>query len=386
MGSPPLPLRPRRIAIVVNANARRFARDRSLIGAVEAATRGEATVHVTDSRETLATAARAIIDGAIDAVIICSGDGGYGSVVTAIHAAAATSGDSSAARPLPRFVFGPGGTVGTVARALGMSWGRDLVGGVRRAVKLALAARDASEFDGERHRDARFRLQPTLAVSSRGHATRLAFIFGTGLVARFFEVYAPADPTKPMTSDAVSDAASDADPELRWAPSSGAGLVAAARIVGGIFVDSFYYGPRARAVLDPMPCRILVDGEPLAWGASSLVVGAVVRDLGLGMRVTYRAAEEAARPHFVVSGLSARELGPRMPRVLLGGPIVATGDVRRRRHFDDLASTLDVEFGANGASGDDVGPFVVDGDLVRGARVHVAAGPTIRVLAFSPDA
>jgi hypothetical protein len=123
-------------------------------------------------------------------------------------------------------------------------------------------------------------------------------------------------------------------------------------------------------VLEPLRCDIDVDGRRLPWEGSSLVVASVLRDLGLGMRVTHRGGEERGRPHVVVSGLLPRALGPRLSRVLRGIPIGAPPEP----HFDDLARELVVSFP------DGAGPFVVDGDLRVAQRVVVTAGPVLRIL------
>ncbi|MBI2388258.1 MAG: hypothetical protein HYV09_01465 [Deltaproteobacteria bacterium] len=201
---------------------------------------------------------------------------------------------------------------------------------------------------------------PTLAITTELDR-RVGFIFGTGLVASFFELYDPRA--------AEAERAALRGEPIVDAPSGGAGVAAAAKIVARVFAESFVSGPYARRVLEPLPCDVTVDGRRLPWEASSLVVASVLRDLGLGMRVTHRGGEDPSRPHVVVSGLPPRALGPRMTRVLRGVPIGAPPEP----HFDDLASELAVEFPT-------AGPFVVDGDLRVARRVVVTAGPSLSVL------
>ena len=185
---------------------------------------------------------------------------------------------------------------------------------------------------------------------SRSNATngaagqeRIGFIFGTGLVARFFEIY-------------YADGAR--------------GYPGAARIVARIFAESFYGGAYARRVLDPLPCTIEVEGRRLDPEAWSLVCSSVVPDLGIHMRVTYRAGEDLDRPHLVASPLPSRSLGPRAPLVLAGKRIGGEG------HFDDLVRDFTVRFDRDGG-----GPYVLDGDMLRAPAVLVSAGPRIDVLA-----
>jgi len=220
-----------------------------------------------------------------------------------------------------------------------------------------------------------FRSTKTLSVVDDTHAKRLAFIVGSGLVASFIGIY-----------DASAEASARALREGAPAPlaSRGGGALAAARTVGRIFVESFVGGPLAERVLSPMQCNVHVDGEPLPWTASSLVISTVLRNVGLGLDVCYRGDEDAERPHLVVSGLSPRELGPRMFRVLRGTGIVdaherhrvgAHSGEQRLRHFDDLARRFAIDFGP------ELGRYVVDGDLRLAQSIEVSAGPTVRLLA-----
>jgi len=275
--------------------------------------------------------------------VLCGGDGSYSAGATALRRA---YGETA----LPVIALAPGGTVGTVARSLGVAAstrGGGTLSGVARVLHAACSeARPILE-------------KPTLHVRADDEAPRVSFIFGTGLVASFFELYDPRA------------AASLRRGETSQGPSGGVGLLGAATIVSRIFVESFYGGAYARRVLDPLPCDVSIDGERLPWSASSLVVASVISDLGLGMRVTHRGGEDVSRPHVVVSGLPPRKLGPRMTRVLRGVPIGDPGEPC----FDGLASTLRVRFPEG------PGPFVVDGDLGRAAGIEVSAGPILRILA-----
>lgn len=250
-------------------------------------------------------------------VVLCGGDGTFMGGITALADAGFD--------PLPELVFAPGGTVATVARNLGQR---------RQLLEVVRAACDGST--------GLVRVEhPTLAVAETGGVTRVGFIFGTGLVARFFQ---------------------------RYYASGAGGYAAAARIVARVFVGSFVSDAYSRSVLDPLPCTLRVDGRELAPRAYSLVVSSVVRDLGLHMLVTHRAGEDPERPHLVAAPLSARRLGPQAPRVLLGRRLRGAGC------FDDLVGELSLRFP------DGPGPYVLDGDLLRAEELRVSAGPRIRVL------
>jgi hypothetical protein len=178
-----------------------------------------------------------------------------------------------------------------------------------------------------------------LARDGDGDRQRLGFIVGTGLVAQFFRLY-----------------------YQRGAP----GYRGSAALVTRIFLESFYGGAMARRVLTPLPCSLSVNDvvqPPEAW---SLVCCAVVKNLGIGMLLTYRGGDDALRPHLVATPMTPAQLGPRAPLVLagrsLGGP----------HHVDELVEHFRIGFG-------DSGPFVLDGELLYAQSVEVRAGPTLSV-------
>ena len=303
-------------AFILNRNAGRFRRDAGLEARVRRAVGGAGRVFATSTKEDLARAVDEALALGAGPVVLCGGDGTYLAGVTALVRAAA-------GRPLPSIALGRAGTVSIVAK----NWGarRDILSTVRAVV--------------ERSESLSFATRPTLTVESDDE-TRVGFTFGTGLVARFFEEYDKQTPK---------------------------GLAAAFGIVVRVFVDSFNGGRYAEQILSPLPCRVTVDDRELAPAAWSLVLASVLRDVGLHMRVTHRAGEDATRPHLVASPLSPRTLGPQWPLVALGRPLLG------RENFDGLVGSFRIAF-------PDRGPYVLDGDTFHAASVTVRAGPRITVV------
>jgi hypothetical protein len=214
----------------------------------------------------------------------------------------------------------------TVARNLGMpaastAWATELV----TAVCAGTARRRATG---------------TLRVVDDRSGFRVGFIFGSALVARFFDLYYRGRP----------------------------GPVGAARIAARVFAGTFTGSATARFVLDPEVAAIRVDGVDHPVRRWSLVLASVVPDLGLHMRATYRAGSCVDRFHVVASGLPPRALGAQMPRVLAGKPL--TGEPR----VDALAKELRVTFDDSEAA------YVLDGDVVRATTVTVSVGPVVTIL------
>lgn len=308
------------IDVIVNTTARLYRADPSRLAQAARTCDGVADLHMTSSVTQLADVCAGIASRGTDLVIFSGGDGSFMAGLTALARAFEGS-------RLPRVALLPGGTVATVARSWGFA-----------GDPIPLLA------DLLRHRTSlRTALRPTLRVqSSRGGSqqSHVGFIFGTGLVAKFFDVY--------------------------YAAGAG-GYMGAARIAVRIFAGSFIGGALARRVLEPLPCELEVEGKRLGPRAWSLICAAVIRDLGLGMRVTYRAGEDLERPHLVASPLPPHRLGPRAPLVLAGRRIGGED------HVDDLVRDFTVRF-------DGEGPFVLDGDILRAQEVRVSAGPTIDVI------
>lgn len=309
-----------RTFVIVNITARLYRAKPWLLDEIRRVSAGQAEVIPTTTVAELEAVCERIRASKADLVILSGGDGSFMAGVTALVRAYRE-------HPLPKIALLPGGTVATVARNFGMR------GDPMELLPRILSARGSLSTLPRQT----LRVVESYEGESR---ERIGFIFGTGLVARFFDVYY----------------------------AQGArGYGGAFRITSRIFLESFVNGPLARRVLDPMPCTIEVDGRRLMPDRFSLVCAAVVRDLGIGMRVSYRAGEDLAKVHLVASSLPPRSLGPRAPFVLMGRSIGG------KDHFDDLAQYFVVRFAPSG-------PYVLDGDVMRASEVRVSAGPRIDVV------
>jgi diacylglycerol kinase family enzyme len=307
------------VEVIVNRNAHHLGESsrvrRELLAA---AGRRGARVHETWTLEELAEVTRAMAAGLPRAVVLAGGDGSYMEGLSALRRA---FGDA-----MPPVALAPGGTVATIARNLGAG------GATGPWCESVLAAVSA---DAPRTREA-----PTLHVTDDAGGDRVGFIFGAGLVARFFEVY-------------------DAAPRQGVGP--------AARIAARVLVGSVVGGKLAKQVLAPVAARLEIDGAPATGGAWSLVLASVLRDVGLRVRATYRAGEAAGTFHAVASALTARGLATQVPRVLTGRRMGGAG------HVDMLARELCVRF-------DEPAGYILDGDAKRAGEVRVRGGPAVTIV------
>jgi diacylglycerol kinase family enzyme len=305
-----------RIDLVINRTARMYQRDATLLDRVVERAGSRCQVAATSSLDELDEVIGQIARRGTDLLLLSGGDG---SLMAGVSALWRTGGGE-----LPPLSPIPGGTAGTIAGNWGIA-GRPehclarLLERPRRIVRHAsLSVRGAGELVKE----------------------RIGFIFGTGLVARFFRLYYE-----------------------RGAPGYGG----AARLAAQIFLESFMSGAMARRVLAPLPCSLEVDGTRAAPEAWSLVCCSVVRNLGLHLIVNYRAGEDPGRPHLVATARPPRALGPRAPLVLMGKPLGGRDDV------DLLVRSFSVAFAERG-------PYVLDGELFEAARVTVRAGPELSIV------
>ncbi|MCC6214979.1 MAG: hypothetical protein IT376_08930 [Polyangiaceae bacterium] len=317
----------RAVAVLVNARAGGVARHPGLAERLLRAAAGLGAV--TRSEAELARALPSLLARAPRAWVVVGGDGTLRATVSALHALEPRS------DRWPSLLLAQGGTVCTIARDVGP------IAPPLETLRRALAGRAGREIAHATLRvDTEDELPGSLAEVAAPARTRVGFIVGTGLVARFFEAYQAAG-----------------EPGLGWAARTAAVTFASALGVGG----------SAARLLAPLPCAMEVDGVPQPGSAWSLVLVSTVRDVGLGFRVTYRAGEASDRVHVVASSLPPRELGRQALRVLAARPL------RGHDAVDRLAASVALDFGLA------PGPWVLDGDLVRARRVVVRPGPAVRL-------
>lgn len=307
------------VDLIVNRQARRLGTGSTLRGVLaRAAASGGARLHETYTLEELDRVAQGVAARGTDAVVLAGGDGSHMGGLSALRRAFAGE--------LPRIALAPGGTVCTVARNLGMR-GRAHLWAARVMHAACTGAGRVEEH-------------ATLRVTDDEGGDRVGFIFGTGLVARFFDEY------------------------YRGAAQ---GLVPAAGIAARVFAGSLVGSALARRVLAPAACSLEVDGDAQRGRAWSLVLASVVPDVGLHVRATYRAREKRGAFHVIASALPPRKLAFEVPHVMTGRPM--RGDPR----VDALATSLRVAF-------DEPAAYVLDGDLLRARAVRVEPGPTLRLI------
>jgi hypothetical protein len=178
---------------------------------------------------------------------------------------------------------------------------------------------------------------------------RCGFMLSGAMGARFLAAYASAP-----------------EPGLRWATLLALRTIASCLYPGG--------GRLARWLFQPTPTRIEIDrgdgelapAEHLE-AAFRLILLSTVPDVGLGMRVPWRAGAVPGRFHLIASGLSTLENALQLPRIRRGQPLRGTP------HYDRLVAAARLRFTT-------AQPLVLDGELFSAPALDVALGPRLRML------
>lgn len=306
-----------RTLVLVNPHAYQIRRGGHPCAALEQVCReAQAGLHYPNSKEALQQTLASYFD-ALDAseqgrVVFVGGDGTHHAGVTALHRALR-------GRPWPRVGLVPAGTVNTTARL----WGNQ--GAPAVVLRKLLASQEIA-------------LRPSLLLTEEKGEQKLGFIWGAGLVSRFFELY----------------------------NETGGGVLPASKLALRIATGALVGSPLSRRVLSLSPMRLTLDGVPVPKERYSLAVVSVHNSVGLGIRVTYRAEQQRDRLHLVASDASPLRLGLQGPRVLLGVPLGGPT-------VDALVREIRVEFPESAAS-------ILDGDWLDARAFSLRPGPTLPVL------
>jgi hypothetical protein len=238
------------------------------------------------------------------------------------------------ASPLPTVALLRGGTMNTLANAVGVPAGRS-EGLLDRLVRAALEA-------------------PPLPVVERNTLDvngRLGFLFGTGIVYGFLREYYDTGAPSPWTAARTL-----------------------ARCVGSAFVG----GPMIRRMMDPV--HIAVDhgrGDAAGWAERAWlsVAAGTIADIGLGFRPFHRYAEREACFHLLGIHTGPVGFAVDLPR------IHAARGMRGDKCMDALTAEGRLRF----ASGQ--GRYMLDGDLFEEpGEVTVKLGPRVRIATLAGTA
>jgi diacylglycerol kinase family enzyme len=304
-----------RPGVLVNAQARRVRRDRTLLERLQRLLPA-GYVRASESPEEIAPAFEALRELDIDTLVLVGGDGTVGGTLTPLLA-------RWPAQQLPTLSLAPGGTINTIARSLGARERPELL--VRRLL------------DGRPPRvDTR---RPLVHVRTPDDEARTGMIFANGVAVRWLRLYYQRP--QPGVASAVSTVA---------------------RIAGSASVR----GPLARDLFSPAEVSVEVDGEPLELDRFTVMAAASVKHIGLGFRPFHMAGRDPECFHFAVTRAGASRLLVELPTLRVGFEAWPSCV----RHYP--ARRVSLRFAQ-------AQPWSVDADLFAAAReLELSATPPLR--------
>jgi diacylglycerol kinase family enzyme len=255
---------------------------------------------------------------AVDLLGVCGGDGTMARTLSALVRA-------YGADALPAIVPLRGGTMNTVARAMGCpAWVPE-----RMLAEVVATYRRGQPLDAAEHQ--------LVAVNGQHHG----FMLGAGAPVEFLRLYYDQ-------------------------PQRGAGR--AARVLVALIASVVRGGALAHRLFTPMPAVVRCDGKRVPFDCYTVIYASTIEDIGLGFRPTYRARERPGHVHVFAGPIGAREFVRSLPAIRRGRA------TRSPNVYDDLARTIGVEFRQPTL-------YMIDGDIMDPTtRLGVEPGPVVRVI------
>jgi hypothetical protein len=309
------------IGVIVNPKARQNKRDPRAASRLSRALGDHGVVRTASSHEELARIAEDFRKLDIDVLGISGGDGTNGVTLTGFLKVWAD-------QPLPPVAFLRGGTMNTVANAVGAPRGKP-DGLLARLIKRYAARQRQPLQSVERH---------VLKVGDH-----YAFLFGTGALQGYIREYYRVPEPNPI-----------------WA----------ARLLARASVSALVGGETAGRVAPRWVGRVTFDdGSSFADRDYFAIACGTVDQIGLGFRPFYRFEERPG--HFHVLGITTTPLGfvGRLPAVWRARPM------GEEHAVEQLATRAVLE------SRSGVNDYMCDGDLyTKEGPLELAIGPRVRIL------
>ncbi len=308
------------IGVITNPRSRQNKRDPAGMRRLAYLIGNRGVAEATRSLDDLYRVAEEFKRESIDILGINGGDGTIHHTLTAFIK---VYGD----QPLPPVAILRGGTMNTIANSLGIKGD---------PAKLLFELVDKYHNDEP---------MPTFHKEVLAVGDAYGFIFGSGLMANFLEMYYGTGRPSPS--------------------------MAARLLLRGI-LSAIFKGSLARQLTRRFLARVTVDGATWARDDFLAVAAACVEQIGLGFRPFYRCNE---RPHsFALLGIhaaSAFSFALELPRIWRGRPM------RRDKAIDAVATEVTFEH-------DGEIHYIVDGDTYKAQHsLRLANGPKLTLVRLS---
>ncbi len=306
------------IGIVINPNAgdnRRHGDRRRTLGEIVG---DSGAIVEPDGLGELDDAVRSLRDRQVDVIAVCGGDGSFFRTLTAMDKVYGED-------PLPKFLPLRGGSMNTIARAVGYR-----TGSPEKVLSRAMRRLERGEA-----------LPTTWRQSIRVNETRIGFLVGSGAVVRFLESYY----ARP-----------------------GRGPLAAVRVTAAAVASAAFGIGMARGLFERFHATVYCDAERLPGDRYSALFAAGVSEFGLGFRVAYLADRKPGFFHLLAGDPPITQLARRVVHLKAGWPMRVQG------LYDNLAQRVSVEF-------EKPTKYMIDGDILEPvSRLELTAGPLLDIV------
>lgn len=303
------------IGVVTNPRAGRNRRDPRIARELTYILGEKGEMHAPQDFEALEAAARRFCEHDIDIVCVNGGDGSLHRVITAMIRAYGE-------RPLPRVALLRAGTMNTIASSLG----------VRQKASEFLA------YVVDRYHAGEPMPQVSAWAMDIDDGAQYGFLFGTGTVSTFLEVYYEVREPTPLR---------------------------AAWLVVRAILSALFRGPLVRRLFAPVPSDMVVDGARWPRDEWVTLAAGTVDDIGFGFRPFFEAPRHPGHIHAVGFACGPWHVIREIPRFYRG----------QRTRSEDILDGVCTEFTIRADA--PIG-YMVDGDFHRGgSELAVRVGPKI---------
>jgi diacylglycerol kinase family enzyme len=254
------------LGMLVNAHAGSVRRDPQLVARL-AAQLPHGHVIATGRLEEVGPALKTLRERGVSLLALVGGDGTLSGSLTELI--------ESWPRPLPAILVMRGGTVNTIAAALGARGSPS--SSLRRALRGDSRPRET--------------VRELLRVEAEHAAPRCGLIFGNGLATRWLQAYY-------------------AEPEP--------GVQAASRVLARAVRSAAVGGDFARNLFEPFTARLSVDGQGVRERSFRLIGASTIADVGLGFRPFLTAGRAPGRFHLLHTGAAPARFVLDLPWLWLG--------------------------------------------------------------------
>ena len=306
------------IGVIYNPKAGKNKRNNENLFKLKALLQNCGRVRETRTEEDLTEAVHEFKLQEIDIIAVSGGDG-------TIHRVLSNAIKNYGDAPLPKFMSLRSGTMNTFTNALHFK------GTPFDILEKTVASFKAGKPLREVH-------QHLMRVDDK-----YGFMTGAGVVSNFLDLYYQSKSPGPKV---------------------------AAKMIALIIFSTLFRTRYAKDLFRSTRLKVTIDGKMIEEDEFMILLGCVIKEIGLGFKPTHRAYDQPGHFHFIASTMKPLEMITKLPSIWLGKDIVHPA-------FKHNGIAKEVIIEREGSL-----QWMIDGDLyVTDKPLHLSVGPTITVAA-----